>query len=241
MLGNIDDDGYLRRKLESIVDDVAFALNIKTDEIELIGYDSVRDGDAIVLNGKSYEYRVINPDCTPGSNISATVANIVQKLQDSTDLHHYRMVYPSVDPTNNHRIMITSLITGDISNQFPIGVVDALPTTNFSVTPMSGGISLSLGDPAYPAPPTLGDFLDPNGALELLTVAGARTSASFLMRIPEGMVGMNAYGEVAVWVEVLDSRFSLEIGRSVLFAIGHFPIQAKTDRHIYTQRIVVNF
>ena len=37
ILGNIDDDGYLRRKLESIVDDVAFALNIQTDEIELIG------------------------------------------------------------------------------------------------------------------------------------------------------------------------------------------------------------
>jgi len=36
MLGNIDDDGYLRRRLESIVDDVAFALNIKTDEPELI-------------------------------------------------------------------------------------------------------------------------------------------------------------------------------------------------------------
>jgi RNA polymerase sigma-54 factor len=37
MLGNIDDDGYLRRRLESIVDDVAFALSIKTDEPELIG------------------------------------------------------------------------------------------------------------------------------------------------------------------------------------------------------------
>lgn len=37
LLGNIDDDGYLRRKLENIVDDVAFALNIKTDEPELIG------------------------------------------------------------------------------------------------------------------------------------------------------------------------------------------------------------
>lgn len=36
MLGNIDDDGYLRRRIESIVDDVAFALNIKTDEPELI-------------------------------------------------------------------------------------------------------------------------------------------------------------------------------------------------------------
>jgi len=37
LLGNIDDDGYLRRRLESIVDDVAFALSIKTDEPELIG------------------------------------------------------------------------------------------------------------------------------------------------------------------------------------------------------------
>jgi RNA polymerase sigma-54 factor len=36
MLGNIDDDGYLRRRLDNIVDDVAFALNIKTDEPELI-------------------------------------------------------------------------------------------------------------------------------------------------------------------------------------------------------------
>jgi RNA polymerase sigma-54 factor len=37
ILGNIDDDGYLRRKLENVVDDVAFALNIETDEPELIG------------------------------------------------------------------------------------------------------------------------------------------------------------------------------------------------------------
>ncbi len=36
LLGNIDDDGYLRRKLENIVDDIAFALNIKTNEVELI-------------------------------------------------------------------------------------------------------------------------------------------------------------------------------------------------------------
>ncbi len=36
ILGNIDDDGYLRRRLENIVDDVAFTLDIKTDEPELI-------------------------------------------------------------------------------------------------------------------------------------------------------------------------------------------------------------
>lgn len=36
ILGNIDDDGYLRRKLDNIVDDVAFTLNIKADESELV-------------------------------------------------------------------------------------------------------------------------------------------------------------------------------------------------------------
>jgi len=35
LLGNIDDDGYLRRKLESIVDDLAFTQNIQTNEDEL--------------------------------------------------------------------------------------------------------------------------------------------------------------------------------------------------------------
>jgi hypothetical protein len=227
-------DGYIDTnpvKIKAIVDPAT----------EAVGYIEITSntfayGDGINLNGRMYEYRLLLPDWTPGASIPTTVAGIVQKLQDSTDYHHYKMVYPTVD-SNPNRIMITSLITGDIGNSFPISTVGS----SFSVTPMSGGVSLALGDPAYPVPPTLGDFLDPDGQLELLTVGGARTSASFLMRIPEGPVGMNAFGEVAVWVEVIDSRFSLEIGRRVLFAIGHFPIQAKSDRHIYTQRVVVNF
>lgn len=36
ILGNIDDDGYLRRDLEAIADDVAFAQNISTTEEELL-------------------------------------------------------------------------------------------------------------------------------------------------------------------------------------------------------------
>jgi len=36
IIGNIDDDGYLRRKLDNIIDDVAFALNIETTEEELL-------------------------------------------------------------------------------------------------------------------------------------------------------------------------------------------------------------
>lgn len=36
IIGNIDEDGYLRRKTESIVDDLAFLQNIKTSEEELL-------------------------------------------------------------------------------------------------------------------------------------------------------------------------------------------------------------
>jgi RNA polymerase sigma-54 factor len=35
LIGNLDDDGYLRRDLASIVDDIAFSQNINTDEKEL--------------------------------------------------------------------------------------------------------------------------------------------------------------------------------------------------------------
>ncbi len=36
LIGNLDDDGYLRRKLEAIVDDLDFTLNVKTTEEELL-------------------------------------------------------------------------------------------------------------------------------------------------------------------------------------------------------------
>jgi len=37
IIGNIDDDGYLRRDLEAIADDLAFSQNIMTNETELLG------------------------------------------------------------------------------------------------------------------------------------------------------------------------------------------------------------
>jgi RNA polymerase sigma-54 factor len=37
LIGNIDEEGYIRRKLEAIVDDLAFSMGIKTDEVELRG------------------------------------------------------------------------------------------------------------------------------------------------------------------------------------------------------------
>jgi RNA polymerase sigma-54 factor len=36
LIGNLDDDGYLRRKLDAIVDDLDFTINVKTTEEELL-------------------------------------------------------------------------------------------------------------------------------------------------------------------------------------------------------------
>ncbi|MFC2152839.1 hypothetical protein ACFLSE_09975 [Bacteroidota bacterium] len=36
LIGNLDDDGYVRRKLEAIANDLAFSQNVETDEDELL-------------------------------------------------------------------------------------------------------------------------------------------------------------------------------------------------------------
>ncbi len=46
LIGDIDEDGYLRRKLEAIVDDLAFQMSLKTDEVELHAIlDIIQDFD----------------------------------------------------------------------------------------------------------------------------------------------------------------------------------------------------
>lgn len=110
-------------------------------------------------------------------------------------------------------------------------------TTNFLVTPMSMATSLTLIAPAYPVPPSLGTFTLPDGAIENPTPS----SVSFVMQLPDGPVGMNAYGEIGVYAEVLESDHPLETGRRCLFAYGHFPIQAKTDRSLFSYRVIINF
>jgi hypothetical protein len=48
-------------------------------------------------------------------------------------------------------------------------------------------------------------------------------------------------GEIGLWVEILDSSVSAEIGTKVLFAIGHFGIMTKTARQAILYRYVIQF
>lgn len=151
----------------------------------------------------------------------------------STTLNAPTIVDITTPGTGTHSIVPTG-------NLYPLNHLETTglgDTVNFLVTPMSLAESTTLIDPAYPVPPTLGAFTLPDGRVEQPTTE----SVSFVMRVPDGAVGMNAYGEIGVWVEILLSNHPMEIGRKVLFAHGHFPIFAKSDRTLATFRTIILF
>jgi len=59
IIGNIDDDGYLRREVENMVDDLAFLQNITTDADEL---------NAILKIIQDLDPAGVGPQCGPGQN-----------------------------------------------------------------------------------------------------------------------------------------------------------------------------
>jgi len=200
-------------------------------------------GTYISLHGKQFIY---NTHFVEGLTPEATIRNIRNAILDSKDARHYRIVLPEIDPLFPNRLYIKSLMTGDISNTYPLTVYHVGTHVNIGLSgaavvnitlPLSGGISTDLEDAAWPLPPTLAPFSGTDGLIEM----PASTALSFMSRIGEGIDGMGAYGEIGIWVEILDSRHTAEIGNKVLFAMSHFPIQPKTDRTILTFRVVVSF
>lgn len=92
ILGNIDDDGYLRRDLESIIDDIAFSQNVQTTKEELekllkviheldpagVGARDLRECLLIQLQRKM-----------PPSPINSLAIEIVDKYMEEFSKKHY--------------------------------------------------------------------------------------------------------------------------------------------------------
>lgn len=79
-------------------------------------------------------------------------------------------------------------------------------------------------------------FRDTVDQVESATLDG--TSKSFVCRI--GATELSAgIGEVALFAEILDSPFPLEVGTVFMFAVAHQPLNVKTDRHVVSHRIVI--
>lgn len=187
-------------------------------------------GDGFSLNGCTF---FIDVNFAAGPTIPVTVQNIVDAINDSDDVRVKRMVLATVDTGNPNRFFVTTLITGQVSNAYPVVLIDLPFTTNFQiVTPMGGGLSSDLEDPAYPVPSGVGTtllpFVLPDGAIE----QPDETSVSFVVRCPEGMVGLNGYGEIGIYVEVLQSNFSPEVGQFLVlsFTLGS-PVIVNVQSH----------
>jgi len=200
-------------------------------------------GTYISLNGKWFIY---GTHFTEGLTSDATIRNIQNAILDSTDARHYRVVAPVIDPAYPNRLYIQSLSTGSIGNTYPISVyhvgsninIGIMGNTVLSATmPLVDGSSVSLEDAAYPIPSVLAPYSGTEGLIEI----PASTALSFTSRIGEGISGMGSYGELGLWVEIIDSRYDPEIGNRVLYAMSHFPIQPKTDRTILTFKVVISF
>jgi len=207
---------------------------------EALGYFDLVDntswalGTYISLNGKWFIY---GTHFIEGLTPDATIRNIQNAILDSHDPRHDLLVVPTIDPAFPNRLYIESRMTGDIGNSYPLSVYHVGAVINLTVTPMAGGTSMALDDPAWPTPPVLAPYTGTEGLIEM----PATTAVSFMSRVGEGTDGIGAYGELGLWVKILDSTFTPEIGNEVLYAMAHFPIQPKTDRTILTFRIVVSF
>lgn len=211
---------------------------------EAIGYFELVDnttwaiGTYISLNGKWFIY---GTHFVEGATPDVTIQNIYNAILDSTDPKHYQIVTPILDPLYPNRLYIQSLMTGEIGNSYPLIVYHVGLVENFNTLApanvMTGGASAALEDPSWPIPSTLAPYLGTDGLIEMPST----TSLSFMSRVGEGTSGIGAYGELGLWVEILDSSFTPEIGNKVLYAMSHFPIQPKTDRTIATFRVVISF
>ena len=100
LIGNLDDDGYLRRDLESIVDDIAFSQNITTTEAELnellkiiqefdpagIGARDLRECLLIQLQRK-----------TPRTKIIELAIKVVDEQMDEFSKKHYDKILKKLE------------------------------------------------------------------------------------------------------------------------------------------------
>lgn len=193
-------------------------------------------GTQVFLNGKAFTY---GTEFLEGPTIAATLQNLQAAIADTRDYRVFKKVSSIIDTLDPSVINIESLIVGDIGNTYHLWDFQIGSPNNFVLTPyLVGGISATLEDPAYPIPlTTLAPYVYPDGTIEWPTT----TSLSFLSRMGEGLTGLGAYGEAGLWVEIIESDYSAEVGRKILFAHAHFPIQPKTDRTLLTFRFIISF
>lgn len=92
LIGNLDDDGYLRRKLEAIVDDLDFTLNVKTAEEELLeALRIIQDLEPVGVGARDLQECLLLQISAKDQNISsiATAYKILKYYFDEFTKKHF--------------------------------------------------------------------------------------------------------------------------------------------------------
>lgn len=100
IIGNIDDDGYLRRKLNAIVDDIAFSMGIETseDELEQLLY-IIHDFDPIGVGARDLQECLLLQISSKDQSIPevATARKILKYHFDEFTRKHYDKIASKLD------------------------------------------------------------------------------------------------------------------------------------------------
>ena len=70
------------------------------------------------------------------------------------------------------------------------------------------------------------------------------TSVIYSCRLPNTPAPSHAdygLGELGIWARILHSNIPAEVGLVFLFAVAHFPIQAKTNRDAWLYRVAIQY
>lgn len=204
--------------------------------VKVVGLD-FEAGDAIVINGVFF---AVDYQWVAAVTKEVTAQNIVDAIRDSKDSRIHRIVTADLDADDPTKIIISTYITGAIGNALPIYVWDLEPPA--STTPnllleqaASNGLSTFLQDPAYPVPPSLASFELPEGKIEKPTA----NSVSFVCRVGDGNIGINGYGELGIWAEVVESNFKPEIGDFLVLEILKNDLNV-IQFHVHSHGLVEN-
>lgn len=102
LVGSIDDDGYLRRPLESLVDDIAFSLGIQTDEHELeTALKAIHDLEPIGVGARTLqECLLLQLDSKSQNTTSLKLAKkILANYFEEFTKKHYQKLMSRLDVT----------------------------------------------------------------------------------------------------------------------------------------------
>ncbi len=173
----------------------------------------------------------------PGNTLAETAQNIATAINGSSNPLIENVVKATA---SGDVVTISALSAGDLGNlntlvEYDIG---GLGFNNFGIAPgtgfLAGGASPYLENERFPAsaPAVVEPFFDiefPNMSAVSLVCRIGQTDGNF------------GLGELGIYVDIVDSVNSAEIGTRILYAISHFPIVAKNVNSNFVTRAITQY